>query len=51
MNRYYLVLQQWVEAEEEDAAKERFVDSLKHIKPKHIDVWNTEEKDEEEPTC
>ena len=49
--RYLLVLQQWVEAEDEDNAKKWFIDNLKHIRTTHIDVLDAEEESEEEPTC
>lgn len=44
-NRYYLVVQEWFDADDLDEAKEKFIERFSHLKYK--DLWDEEKGSEE----
>lgn len=47
-NRYYLVVQEWFDADNLDDAKEKFIDRFSHLKEKDIDLWDEEKCSDED---
>ena len=41
-NRYYLVVQEWFDADNLEEAKEKFIERFSHLKYKDIDLWDEE---------